>query len=45
MRCVKEAKSKYVTLETPRTNLNSFDGDLKNLERLNKVDIYRQSLK
>ena len=45
MRCVKEAKSKYVTLETSRTNLNSFDGDLKNLERLNKVNICRQSLK
>lgn len=34
MSCVKEAKSEYVTLETPRTNLNSFDEDLKNLERL-----------
>ena len=32
--CIKEAKSEYVTLETPRTNLNSFDEDLKNLERL-----------
>lgn len=34
MSCVKEAKSKYVTMETPRTKLNSFDEDLKNLERL-----------
>ena len=34
MSCIKEAKSKYVTLETPRTKLNSFDEDLRNLERL-----------
>ena len=34
MSCIKEAKSKYVTLETPRTKLNSFNDDLKNLEKL-----------
>lgn len=34
MSCIKEAKSRYMTLETPRTKLNSFDEDLKNLERL-----------
>lgn len=33
-RCVKEAKSKCVTLETPRAKLNSFEEDLKNLQRL-----------
>ena len=34
MGCVKRNKSKDVTLETPRTKLNSFEEDLKNLERL-----------
>ena len=34
MRCVKKSELKYVTLETPRTKLNSFDEDLKNLEKL-----------
>lgn len=34
MSCIKDAKSKYVTLETPRTELNSLEEDLKNLERL-----------
>lgn len=34
MHCIKVAKSKYVTLETPRTKLNSFDEDLRNLEKL-----------
>ena len=34
MSCIKKAKSKYVTLETPRTELNSFNEDLKNLEKL-----------
>ena len=37
MSCVKRSESKYVTLETPRTKLNSFDEDLKNLERLDVV--------
>ena len=36
MHYIKEAKSKYVTLETPRTNLDSFDEDLKNLYALTK---------
>jgi deoxyribonuclease-4 len=31
---VKKSKSKYITLETPRTNLDSFDEDLKNLDKL-----------
>jgi len=34
MSCVNEAKSKCMTLETPRTNLNSLNEDFKNLERL-----------
>jgi deoxyribonuclease-4 len=34
MSCVKKNEFKYVTLETPRTDLNSLDEDLKNLERL-----------
>ena len=34
MDCVKKSKSKYITLETPRTNLDSFDEDLKNLDKL-----------
>ena len=37
MSCIKKANSKYVTLETPRTILNSFEEDLKNLERLSVV--------
>jgi deoxyribonuclease-4 len=35
--CTKKGISKYVTLETPRTKLNSFEDDLKNFVRLNKV--------
>lgn len=35
--CVKKNEFKYVTLETPRTKLNSFDEDLRNLERLSVV--------
>ena len=35
--CVKKNEFKYVTLETPRTNSNSFSDDLKNLERLSVV--------
>lgn len=31
---IKKNESKYVTLETPRKELNSFDEDLKNLEKL-----------
>jgi len=31
VKCVKRNEFKYVTLETPRTKLNSFDEDLKNL--------------
>ena len=42
MNCVLGSASGLVTLEMPRTNLNSFDEDLKNLERLNKADIHRQ---
>ena len=38
MDCINEEKSKYMTLETPRAKLNSFEGDLKNLDRLNKVN-------
>ena len=34
MGCIKRNKFKYVTLETPRNNTNSFAEDLKNLERL-----------
>ena len=34
MGCVKDAKSKYVTLETPRIKSNSFEEDLRNLEKL-----------
>ena len=34
MSCVKDAKSKCVTLETPRTKLNSLEEDLNNLEKL-----------
>lgn len=34
-----KTKSKYVTLETPRTKLNSFEDDLRNLKSLNKVNI------
>ena len=34
MNCVNRNESKYVTLETPRINLNSFDEDLKNLDNL-----------
>ena len=34
MDCIKEAKSRYMTLETPRIKLNSFEEDLKNLKRL-----------
>jgi deoxyribonuclease-4 len=37
MSCVKKNEFKYVTLETPRTDLNSLDEDLKNLERLDVV--------
>ena len=37
MTCVKENELKYVTLETPRTKLNSFEEDLKNLESLTVV--------
>lgn len=32
--CILSVKSRYVTLETPRKNLNSFDEDLKNMKRL-----------
>ena len=38
MGCINEGKSKYMTLETPRAKLNSFADDLKNLDRLNKVN-------
>jgi len=34
MSCIKRNESKYVTLETPRTDLNSVNEDVKNLERL-----------
>ncbi|MBU7025615.1 MAG: TIM barrel protein [Theionarchaea archaeon] len=34
MNCVKRSKSSYVTLEIPRTNLDSFDEDFENLEKL-----------
>jgi deoxyribonuclease-4 len=37
MRCVEEAKSKYVTLETPRMKLNSFEEDLRNLDELKQM--------
>ena len=37
MRCVKENELKYMTLETPRIDLNSFEEDLKNLERFVRV--------
>ena len=36
MRCVKGNESKHMTLETPR-NSDSFVGDLKNLDKLNKL--------
>jgi deoxyribonuclease-4 len=34
MSCVIICTPKYVTLETPRTNLNYFDEDLKNLDKI-----------
>lgn len=34
MSCIKKAKLKYVTLETPRTKLNSLEEDVKNLGKL-----------
>jgi len=34
MNCVNRSEFKYVTLETPRTNLDSFEDDLKNLGKL-----------
>lgn len=34
MSCVKKNEFSYVTLETPRTKLNSLDEDLKNLDKL-----------
>ncbi|ODS37237.1 hypothetical protein BEH94_07185 [Candidatus Altiarchaeales archaeon WOR_SM1_SCG] len=35
--CILSANSRYVTLETPRKNLNSLDEDLKNLEKLKEL--------
>ena len=35
--CIKENKSKYVTMETPRNNLNSLKEDLENLKKLNLI--------
>jgi len=37
MDCVRKSESKYVTLETPRTNLNSLKEDLRNLEKLKSL--------
>ena len=37
MRCVEGAKSKYVTLETPRIKSNSFEEDLRNLDELKQM--------
>ena len=34
MNCVNRSEFKYVTLETPRTKLGSFEDDLKNLGKL-----------
>ena len=34
MTCVKEAKSKYVTLETPRLNQETLEADIKNINAL-----------
>lgn len=34
MGCAKKSKSKYITLECPRTDLDAFDEDFKNLDRL-----------
>ena len=35
--CVKESQSKYITMETPRNNLNSLEEDLENLKKLKLV--------
>ncbi len=34
--CVKENQSKYITIETPRNNLNSVEEDLKNVKNLSQ---------
>ena len=33
--CIRKDNSKFVTLETPRSNLESLEEDLRNVERLN----------
>lgn len=35
--CIKKSQAEYISLETPRNNLNSLSEDLKNLEKLKSV--------
>lgn len=35
--CIKKSQAKYITLETPRANLSSFEEDLENVKKLKSI--------